>query len=242
MARSPRRWVGYTLLAVGLSFLCDTYTFLQVAWSPLRVPMDASSELACGYVLALTGMAILLWPTLSRLAEHIAPDASMTLGQNLADHSVEWRRQQRLPLKNRLVVLPNRGLVGGSAVLLLLLPMYLMLEKPDSRGIYVGINASAGRTPDGHCLPGPIVVAVRKEGISTQLFLNGSEMTHEKLAGALRARLAVRANWEVFIEGDDAISYSDVMNAIDQITALHAKPVMLTPKLKRELGGGCPFR
>lgn len=242
MAISSRQWVGFTLSAVGLSLLFDTYTFLEADWSPLRVPMDVSHELACGYVVTLTGIAIVLWPTLSGLIEDVAPDASMKLGQSLADHSVEWRRQQRLPLKKRLVVLPNRGVVGGSAVLLLLLPMYLMLEKPDSRGIYVGINSWAGRITDDYCLAGPIVVTIQKKGTSTHLSLNGSEIRHEELAMALRAQLVVRANWEVFVEGDDSISYSEVMDVIDQVSSLHAKPVMLTPKLKRKLAEGCPFR
>ena len=204
--------------------------------------MAASSELALGYVLALGGAAFLLWPKISGLVEDIAPDRSMKFGQTLASQSVEWRRQKRLPLKERFVVLPNRGLVGGSAVLLLLLPMYLMLEEPESKGIYVGINAWTGRAPDDYCWAGPIVVTVRKNGASAQLLLNDSEIRPEELARALRTQLAVRANWEVFVEADDQVSYSEAMDAIDQITALHARSVMLTPKLRRELAEECPLR
>jgi biopolymer transport protein ExbD len=242
MAIPPRRWVGYTLLTTGLLLQFDTYTFLQTHKSPLRVPLDAASEFALGYVLVPVGIAILLWPWISGLVEDIAPDASMKLSESLQNHSVEWRRQRRLPLKKRLVVLPNRGLVGGSAVLLVLLPMYLMLEKPDSRGIYVAINAGSGYTSDDTCWAGPIVVWVRQNGAAAQLFLNGSEIKREDLAPALRSRLAARANWEVFVEADDSVSYSEAMDAIDQITALHAKSVMLTPKLRRKLAEECPFR
>lgn len=120
--------------------------------------------------------------------------------------------------------------------------MCLMLEPPESKGIYVGINSWSGRTPDDYCLAGPIVVSVRNNGASAQFFLNGSEIKREELAGALRTQLATRTNWEVFVEGDDSVPYSDAMDAIEQITALHAMSVMLTPKLKRELSEQCPSR
>ena len=172
----------------------------------------------------------------------MAPDASMKLGQNLANQSVEFRRLRRLPLKKRFVVLPNRGLVGGSAVLLLLLPMYLMLEKPDSMGIYVAINAQSGRTPDDYCIAGPIVVSVLTSDASTKVFLNGSEIRRKDLPHVLRTQLAARANWEVFVEASDLTSYSDAVDAIDQIRSLGAKSVLLTPKLKEKLAEECSIR
>jgi hypothetical protein len=48
-----------------------------------------------------------------------------------------------------------------------------------------------------------------------------------------------RANWEVFVEGDDSASFADPMYAIDVINALHAKAVILTPKLKRQMAESC---
>jgi len=39
----------------------------------------------------------------------------------------------------------------------------------------------------------------------------------------------------VFIEGDDSISFSDSMYAVDVINTLHAKVIILTPKLKRPM-------
>jgi hypothetical protein len=66
MAIPPRRWVGYALLAAGLSLLFDTVTFLLTNWFPLRVPMYAANELALGCVLTVAGVLILLAPTLKR--------------------------------------------------------------------------------------------------------------------------------------------------------------------------------
>jgi hypothetical protein len=64
MAIPPRRWVGYALLAAGLSLQFDTLTFLQTNWSPLKVPMYAANELAVGCLLTVAGVLGLLAPTL----------------------------------------------------------------------------------------------------------------------------------------------------------------------------------
>jgi len=66
MAIPPRRWVGYALLAAGLSLLFDTVTFLVTNWSPLKVPMYAANELAVGCLLTVAGVLVLLAPTLKR--------------------------------------------------------------------------------------------------------------------------------------------------------------------------------
>jgi len=66
MAIPPRRWVGYALLAAGLSLLFDTFTFLLTNWSPLKVPMYAANELAVGCLLIVAGVLVLFAPTLKR--------------------------------------------------------------------------------------------------------------------------------------------------------------------------------
>jgi biopolymer transport protein ExbD len=75
------------------------------------------------------------------------------------------------------------------------------------------------------------------------LLINGTEVSHEEFERALKSKLSTRANWEVFVEGDDSLSFADPMYAIDVINALHAKAVILTPKLKRQMAEkGCPLR
>jgi biopolymer transport protein ExbD len=96
--------------------------------------------------------------------------------------------------------------------------------------------------PDQNCVEGPIVVAVKQHGPASQLFLNGTEVGREQLKPALKSKLAGRANWEVFIEGDDEASFADPMFAIDVINSVHAKAVILTPKLKSQLLKACPTR
>src|SRR5689334_284238 len=67
MVMPPRRWVGYALLAGGLSLLFDTLTFLRTNWSPLKVPIYAANELAIGCFLPVVGVLLLLAPTLKRM-------------------------------------------------------------------------------------------------------------------------------------------------------------------------------
>jgi biopolymer transport protein ExbD len=90
-------------------------------------------------------------------------------------------------------------------------------------------------------MEGPIVVTVKSHGLASQLLLSGTEVNKKELEQALKSKLARRANWEVFIEADDSISFADSMYAIDVINALHARAVILTPKLRREISETCPL-
>jgi biopolymer transport protein ExbD len=246
MAIPPRRWVGYALVFAGLSLLFDTYTFLRTDWSPLRVPMYAPTELALGYLLAVVGVVVLLAPALVRIVDinGYAPDASMKMGEGLAHESVELRRRRRLPLKRKFSALPNRGLVGGAMILLLLVPVFVMVTEHDlARGIYVRSAPRHRSGPDDICLAGPIVITMKQQGSQSKLLLNNTEVNREEFERALKSKLAQRANWEVFVEADDDVSFADPMYAIDVVNDLHAKAVILTPKLKRRMAEKtCPPR
>jgi len=188
MTTPPRRWVGHALLIVGLFLLFDTYTFLRTNRSPLHVPMYASTELALGYSLAAIGVVVLLAPGLVRMLDSYAPDASMQMGEGLAHESVEFRRQRRLPLRRQFAVLPNRGLIGGSVILLLLILMFLLISPQESRGIYVRLVPRHPSGPDELCLAGPIVVTINERGSVSKLLLNGTEVSREEFEGALKVQ------------------------------------------------------
>ena len=79
MAVPPRRWVGYALLAAGLSLLFDTFTFLLTNWSPLKVPMYAANELALGCLLTVAGVLVLLALTLKRTLLRIRTGVALIL-------------------------------------------------------------------------------------------------------------------------------------------------------------------
>ena len=87
MAKPPGRWVGYALLATGLSLLFDTLVFLRTNWSPLKIPMFAENELAIGYLVTVVGLLLLLAPTLTRVLDKYAPDASAKTGPQLPQQS-----------------------------------------------------------------------------------------------------------------------------------------------------------
>jgi biopolymer transport protein ExbD len=240
--RIPRRkWAGYALLIVGASMLFDTYAFLRTNWSPLHIPMDASNELALGYIFAIVGIVVLFAPTLIRALDDCAPGASVKMASGIADQSIEWRRQQRLPLKKRFST-PNRGVVGSAAVLLVLVPTFLMVIESDqnNRGIYVRLTPQRGRSPDENCLAGPVIVTVKRSDASSLFLVNGAEAKREELAQALKIKLASRANWEVFVEAEDAVNFSDAMEAIEVVNSLQARAVILTSRLKKQMADQCP--
>lgn len=221
MAIPPRRWIGYALVVAGLSLLFDTYTFLRTNLSPFHVPMYASSELALGYSLAVLGVVTLLAPGLIRSLDSYLPDASMQMG---AHESVEFRRQRRLPLRRQIAGLPNLGLIGGPVILVLLIVMFVLVSFQESRGIYVRLVPRNLLGPGELCLAGPIVVTINQSGSASGLLLNGTEVSREEFERALESKLAQRADWEVFVEGDDSVSFAEPMYAIDVINALHAWP------------------
>ena len=102
MAIPPRRWVGYALLVTGLSLLFDTLTFLRTNWSPLKIPMYAENELAIGYLVTIVGLLLLLAPTLNRMLDKYAPDASAKTEPQLPLQSTGVHRQEssRFSLKS----------------------------------------------------------------------------------------------------------------------------------------------
>jgi hypothetical protein len=102
MAMPPRRWVGYALLAIGLSFLFDTLVFLRTNWSPLKIPMFAENELAIGYVVTVVGLLLLLAPTLNRMLDKFAPDASAKTGPQRPQQSngIHGQGPSRFSLKS----------------------------------------------------------------------------------------------------------------------------------------------
>jgi biopolymer transport protein ExbD len=187
------------------------------------------------------GVVTLFAPAVVRMVYPIAPRTSSKMG-DVTPESVEFRRHRRLPLKRKFAMLPNRGLIGGPIILLLLILMFILLSPQESRGIYVRLVPRHHSGPDELCLAGPIVVTISQSGSASRFLVNGGEVNKEELEGSLKSKLAQRADWEVLIEGDDSVSFADPMYAIDVINALHAKAVILTPKLKAQMAErGCPL-
>jgi biopolymer transport protein ExbD len=247
MAMPARRWVGYALLITGLLLLFDTDTFLRTNWSPLHVPMSVPTEIAWAFLLTAGGITTFIVPILLRVApvllrfvSSFAPDASAKVGQGFSHQSVDLRLQRRLPLKRKFSSLPN--LVGGTTMLLLVIPTFLMvvMQFPPAKGIYVRLAPRQYSRSDENCLEVPIIVTMNRHNEATRMLLNGKEIGREELASALKAALARRADWEVHVEGDDSVPYADAMYVVDVVTSLQAKAVFLTPKLQEQIAAnGC---
>lgn len=239
MATPPRRWAGSVLLTAGLLLLYDTYTFIKIDWSPLHIPMSVPVELTFGYALIVAGICMFVGPTLLGAVSEIAPDASMKLGQHLAQPSIESRRRAKLRLKDKVSILPNRGLIGGVVVLLVLIPVFQSIQEPDSTGIYVQLSPQRGQGVDENCVSGPILVTVKSHDGSSRVMVNGTEIRWEALRQALITRLSSRANWEVFVDADEDVELSVPVHAFEIIRSLSAKSVILTPALKKQLADSC---
>ncbi|MGC1647549.1 MAG: biopolymer transporter ExbD [Candidatus Sulfotelmatobacter sp.] len=109
MAIPPGRWVGYALLAAGLSLLFDTLTFLQTNWSPLKVPMYAANELAIGCLLTVAGVLMLLAPNLKRTLLRIRIGVALILIAAAIYGGWEWWMATRtwVPLEMPVSLAPG---------------------------------------------------------------------------------------------------------------------------------------
>jgi biopolymer transport protein ExbD len=230
MTMPARKWAAYALVFVALLLFFDTDTFLRTNWSPLHVPLDVPSELALAYALAVSGAITLLAPTLIRIAGGFAPGDSVK-APSLDQESAESRLRRRLPLRPRLSAL-DRGVVGSMAVLLLLVPTFLIVDwHTTPKGIYVQLSTTGLAMQD---TDGPIIVSVRWHSGSDQFFLNGKATRRDELATALKAQLARRPNWVVVVEADADVDFAAPVYVMDVINSLRAKTVMLTPRLKEQ--------
>jgi biopolymer transport protein ExbD len=109
----------------------------------------------------------------------------------------------------------------------------MVTEHPLSKGVYVRLlPLSSLRYDDSgaNSLSKPILVQVKRKQDLPQLFLNGKEISREKLRGALKSELSSRPDWFVFVEGDRSLQFDDVMAVVDVVSGLHAKAVLLTAR------------
>lgn len=239
MWERSRMWLGGALTLAGAFLYYDAETFLGTRWS--RNPISAVTELKLACFLIAAGIVTLFATALARMVSSYAPDPSLQMARDITSDSVELRLRDRLPLRLKLSMLPDRGLVGGALVLLLLVPMSLIITPPPSTGIYVQLVSRAGSWPDENCIARPIVVAVKRHDASAQISVNGAEVSRSAFQQVLKSNLATRAQWEVFVEADDSMAFADLMDAIDTIHSLPANAVLLTPKLKEQLVQNCPL-
>ncbi len=247
MAIPSRRWAGYGIAFSGLLLLLDANSFPQIltpdSYAPVNrppsLPLSAVNELILGYLLIILAVILLITPTLATIVGSYVPDASMNLGEDLAYRSIEFRRRQRLPLRRKFSLLPNRELAGG-AIFLLVVPAFVMVIPAPSHGIYVHLVSQVLVGLDENCMKGPIILSIKQRDTEAHLFLNGKEVDMEGLDRRLQSELAWRANREVFVDADQSLDFGVPALMFDKLNAINTTPVLLTPALRKQLAKACP--
>jgi biopolymer transport protein ExbD len=147
----------------------------------------------------------------------------------------EERQQQRFPLSRKMPTL-NHFVMFAIIVLMILWAIFLIerTQYPPVVGVWTLIAprfyAAAYADPAG-----PIIVRIRRGAPSIRLSINGAELKREDFRGQLKAELSRRADWVVFVDGDEDLRVDENVAVVDAIRGLKAKVVLLTPKLKQEL-------
>ncbi len=142
------------------------------------------------------------------------------------------------PLIKRLAPLPPFGLFCATTLAVTaVLPMLVVQFAfgPIPKGVFVsllGSDFSMTRTGDW---TRPIVIRIQEVGpaLPPNLYLNSTPVSWESLRYALKAELARRADWTVYVHGDEDIAFRDVVLVMDIIREEHAKVILLTPNTEK---------
>lgn len=235
MRISVRRCTGYCIVAAGLLLLIVTGT--RDSYSRWYEPAPIT-QFEFSLLLIFFGTCIIFAPSLARMICGYSRGESLQPDDGFDYDSVEERRRFRLPLSRMRSALADRGIVGGTLILLLLIPacilMHWTLNPYRAQGIYVCLPNQHRTRTLLKTTDSPIIVTILRRKDSFRLLLNGQEIRPEDMGGVLKLQFATRPDWTVFIEGDENLSYADVMYVINDVMSVHGKPVLLTPKMREE--------
>jgi biopolymer transport protein ExbD len=124
----------------------------------------------------------------------------------------------------------NSFSVSWICVLMVLLIIFMMFGPRLSKGLridwkerrYFGRRESVAET---------MSVYIAHRG---QFYVNENATKRQELELKLRAELARRAVWTVYLEADDDTAFMDTVYAIDTIQGLGAKVLRITPRMRAE--------
>ena len=141
MQISVRKRIGYSALIVGGLLLFDCVMSERVRDWPVFVPMRLNDELMLTLVVMATAgvlsLALVVGRTVMSMAASVAPGDDVKVEPGFESGNVESRRRERLPLKKRMSVLPDRSVLFGAPVLVMLIVMLEITSPWPSKGIYV---------------------------------------------------------------------------------------------------------
>jgi biopolymer transport protein ExbD len=142
------------------------------------------------------------------------------------------RSPRKRPL--RFAALPPFRLAYTIVLTTLLVPSFLIFIYSwgwDRRSVGIRVSVlKSGSTVDYSTMPALVRIEDAGANVPPHLYLNSTPVLWSELASTLRNQLKLRPDWVVYIEADEHISWSDVVNAMDIIGGTNAKVVLLTTK------------
>jgi biopolymer transport protein ExbD len=185
----------------------------------------------CCWVLGIAGLFWILAPVAKGLAGNFATAEDVKVEPGLESKNVEARRRNRLPLRRQIAFLPDRGVVFGMPVMVMLIVMWVITQQRESRGTYVSLAAPSIAVPVMNT-ESALVVQVEVEDRARRKWepkyrVQGSVVAASDLREALKRELARRSPWVVYIYGDDSVALTDVARVIDVVNGLGARPVLV---------------
>jgi biopolymer transport protein ExbD len=187
----------------------------------------------CSVVIVCSGIIWLLVPLISSTLKSFGAGNDAKLAQRFEPQNVDPRR--RSPNRIKLTLVSHFPLIAIGAMLPLLI-LGMIVRPPESTGFYVSISQTDVDRAWENRLVRPVVVMITllrpNDYVNAEFRVQGKKVAAEELSEALKRELAMRAEWVVFIEGNNDIPWQAVMTVADVARSLRAKPVLVTEKMK----------
>jgi len=140
----------------------------------------------------------------------------------------------RRPLRARIEGLPGFGTVATLVMFVVLMPVWISFSLHNiPTGIFVRVSSKEYLRATANRSVGPLIVSVERRRETVVYLIDGNEVSVADLHDALKRELSRRADWVVFVEGDEDLPYQDIVQVIDIANGLHARSVMLTAQMKQ---------
>ncbi|HLZ11346.1 MAG TPA: biopolymer transporter ExbD [Candidatus Acidoferrum sp.] len=221
--------LGLILLAVAVGCMLGD-AIRSDPWRPFYYWVEANfleflviSLVGGGFVSILRGLKLALGGELPRPAlPRIFPELKL---QNVT----RWKKRSD---RTSLVAASwNAFSVSWICVLMTLVTIFMILNPPPRNGLRIDWTQRSHISAVESPWPETMSVYI---GRHKQVYVNGKAIERQELEKNLRAELARRAVWTVYLEADDDTTFSETVSAIDTIQGVGAKVVWITPMMRAE--------
>jgi biopolymer transport protein ExbD len=147
---------------------------------------------------------------------------------------VIYQPRVRRALQQKFGGMPAFGTVAALTMFVILVPVWISNSwRLPTHGLFVEVSAKEYLRATANRSVGPLIVSIEIRKHEVAYRLNGKAVPFVDLNSALKQELSRRADWVVFVEGDDNLPYQDVAQVIDMAHGLQARSVLLTPQMKK---------